>query len=234
MNRYFFEHFIMMSWYTKDRRLTLFQIAAQLNVMMFSHVSAILLCGGGSTRMGQDKGLINWEGRPLVLHMVEYLQTMFQEVLLVTGSRRRYANLVDLPIYTDQIPNIGPLGGIYTGLLVSSNDWNLVIAYDMPCVRTALVTLLVEEIETKYKVIVPYVNGYFEPLLGLYHKDCLPEIERMIATSNLKPIELFWRVLTKVIPTEKLRQVDPHLISFLNINTQEELRLASRTCPRNQ
>lgn len=198
-----------------------------LVTQLTSHkASAILLCGGRSTRMGRDKGLLEWEGRPLIVHAAELLQSMFQEVLLVAGDKKRYAGLLNLPILGDRIAGLGPLGGIYTGLLASSNGWNFVLACDMPRVRPTLIALLLSEIEEAYKVVVPRVRGHFEPLLAFYHKDCLPQIECLIAAGTLKPIELYALVPTKVVPQGRLRRVDPDLESFSNLNAPEDLKLA--------
>ncbi|MFQ6033462.1 MAG: molybdenum cofactor guanylyltransferase, partial [Candidatus Bipolaricaulia bacterium] len=118
-----------------------------------SNLSGILLCGGRAARMGRDKGLIEWEGEPLIARLAKLLQGLFQEVLVVTGRERRYQDLLDLPILEDRIKGAGPLGGIYTGLLHSSNDYTLVVACDMPLIRPELIELLAGEIDGSWAIV---------------------------------------------------------------------------------
>lgn len=200
---------------------------------MQREVSAILLSGGRSARMGQDKARIDWDGKPLVTHMVQLLQNLFQEILLVTGDTPRYTEIVDVPVLPDRRKGLGPLGGIHTGLHASSNDWNLVLACDMPYVRLSLIARLVDEVDDRYKVVVPEVTGYFEPLLALYHKSCLPEVDRLIAAHRLKPIELYTLVPTKVLPHEYIERIDPGLSSFFNLNAPHDLPSTPGSRPRN-
>jgi len=130
---------------------------------MFKDISAILLCGGRSTRMGRDKGLIEWESEPLVVRLATLLQTLFEEVLVVTGKKPRYRELLDLPILEDEIKGLGPLGGLYSGLLASTNEYNLAAACDMLLIKPELIALLTGEIDDSW-IIVPQVRGYLEPL----------------------------------------------------------------------
>ena len=190
---------------------------------MFKKISAILLCGGCSARMGRDKGLIEWEGQPLVVRLAELLQGLFQEVLVVTGQKPRYRDLLDLPILEDKIKGLGPLGGLYSGLLASANEYNLVAACDMPLIKPELIALLVGEIDDSW-IIIPQVRGYWEPLPAVYSKRCLPAIERLIGSGRPKLQGLCELVPTKTVPEARLREVDPKLESFFNLNVPEDLR----------
>ena len=185
---------------------------------MGGELGAILLCGGRSRRMGRDKGLIEWEGEPLVVRAARLLRGFSTEVLVVTGTAVRYRELLDLPVLPDAIPNLGPLGGIYTGLLHARHEYNLVLACDMPLVRPKLLELLISEVSPEFAVIVPRVREFFEPLLAIYTKRCLPAIERLLAAGKRKPTDLYGLVPTKIVPEERLREVDPKLESFFNLN----------------
>lgn len=197
---------------------------------MVAHLSAILLCGGRSERMGLDKGLIEWAGRPLVVRLAELLEGLFEEVLVITGQERRYTDLLELPILEDRIKGLGPLGGIYTGLLAARNDCSLVAACDMPQIKPELIELLVGEVN-RSSIIVPRVHGYMEPLLAVYSKRCLPAIEQLINSGKPKLHDLCELVPTKIIPEERLRAVDPQLEGFFNINLPDDLRLRDARQP---
>lgn len=198
---------------------------------MFKDISAILLCGGHSARMGRDKGLIEWDGQPLIVRLATLFQGLFEEVLVVTGQKPRYRDLLDLPILEDEIKGLGPLGGLYSGLLASANEYNLVAACDMPLLKPELIALLAGEIDGSW-VIVPQVCGYLEPLPAIYAKRCLPAIERLISSGRPKLQGLCELVPSKIIPEARLREVDPQLESFLNLNVPEDLsRIGIRQQP---
>jgi len=189
---------------------------------MFKEISAILLCGGCSVRMGRDKGLIEWEGQPLVVRLASLLQGLFEEVLVVTGQGPRYRELLDLPILEDRVKGLGPLGGLYTALLASSNEYNLVAACDMPRLKPELLALLAREIDGSW-LIIPQVRGYLEPLPAIYSKRCLPTVEQLLSSGKPKLQELGELVPTKIVPEGELRKADPKLESFFNLNVPEDL-----------
>lgn len=176
--------------------------------------------------MGQDKGLIEWEGQPVVARIAKLLRGLFPEVLAVTGHTRRYVELLEplgVIVLADRIGGLGPLGGLYTGLLASSADYSLAVACDMPRIKPELVRLLVGEIEPRSWAIVPQVRGTLEPLLAIYSRRCLPKIEELLDQGRLKLQGLCELVSKKVIPEERLREADPKLESFLNLNRPEDL-----------
>ena len=194
---------------------------------MRKEIGAILLCGGRSARMGQDKGLVEWDGQPLVVRAARLLRGLSVEVLAVTGYSRRYVELLEplgVTVLADRVPGLGPLGGIHTGLLHSKREYNLVLACDMPLVEPALLELLIDEISPEFAVIVPQVRGFFEPLLAIYSRRCLPAIEGLLAAGKRKPIDLYGLAPIKVVPEEKLRRIDPELKSFFNLNVPERMQ----------
>jgi len=197
---------------------------------MFSEVSAILLCGGRSTRMGRDKGLIEWEGQPAVVRTARLLRGLFPEVLAVTGPSRRYVELLEplgVAVLADRIGGLGPLGGLYTGLSASTAEYSLAVACDMPRLRPELISLLVGEIDPEVWAVVPQVRGSLEPLLAIYSRRCLPKLEELIDQRRLKLQELCQLLPRKVIPEERLREADPELESFLNLNRPGDLSALS-------
>lgn len=188
-------------------------------------VSAIILAGGRSRRFGKDKALLIWDGEPLISRLVRLLKAQFREVLVVTGSRRRYTEILDVPILEDIVKDKGPLGGIYTGLLASSNEDNLIMACDMPLLDLRVVSLLLNERDGS-QVVVPEVRGHLEPLLGIYNKSCIPQIEELLERGSLKAHDLLHKVVTKVIPEDRIRAINSDLRCFTNINSQADLDLA--------
>jgi len=191
------------------------------------NVSAIVLAGGRSSRFKRDKALILWEGKPLIVRLVDMLKRMFGEIIVVTGDDRRYEDLLDVIVVDDLIKGKGPLGGIHAGLSSSSNDYNLILPCDMPLLNEKVISLLLDEIDGRSRIILPVVRGYVEPLVGIYHRDCIPFAEMLLRGGKLKVLGLMDFVPTKLIPENRVLEVDPNLTSFLNLNSPEDLKIAT-------
>lgn len=185
-------------------------------------LSAIVLAGGQSRRLGRDKALLPWQGRTLIEHIVAQLKELSDDVLVITGTERRYCELLDVPIFADEIKNIGPMGGLYTGLTHARSEYSLVVACDMPLFTRAIIDLLRSELDSSVRAVVPEVQGHRVPTLAIYHKECLAVIERLLTQGNTALQALLDSAPTKVIPETQLRIIDPELRTFTNLNTLED------------
>ena len=107
----------------------------------YNNITAFILAGGKGKRLTHKKSLIQIDKKPLILQTVIDLLSIFSKVILVSDNRELYSFL-DIPIYEDIIKNIGPLGGIYTGLNISKTDWNFFIACDMPFMNLDIIEIL--------------------------------------------------------------------------------------------
>lgn len=189
--------------------------------------SAIVLAGGHSRRMDTDKALLSWQGEYLIQRIVRLLKKRFKEIWVVTGETKRYTELLDVPVLEDVIKNKGPMGGLYTGLLASSNDYNFVVACDMPLIDLNVLDLLIREIDSS-QIIVPEIAGFNVPTMALYHKSCLVKIEEMLQGKDWSLQSLLKVVTTKVIPEAIIKRVDPQLRCFMNLNTSEDWQRLTR------
>ncbi len=189
-------------------------------------LSVIILAGGYSQRLGQDKALLPWRGRTLIEHIVAHFKRWSDDVLVVSGAEIRYAEILDVPILSDEIRNVGPLGGLYTGLKHARYEHSLVVACDMPLISQAVIDLLRDELDGSAWAVVPEVEGHRVPTLAIYHKKCFSVIERLLAQKRTSPLALLDTIPIKIIPEERLRAVDPTLRSFTNINSLEDWQRA--------
>jgi molybdopterin-guanine dinucleotide biosynthesis protein A len=181
--------------------------------------SALVLAGGSSRRLGRDKALLPWQGHTLIEHIVAQLQAVSDDVLVITGREKRYLELLDVPIFADEIANIGPMGGLYTGLKHARHEYSLVVACDMPLLDRAVIDLLTSELDSSVRAVVPEVQAHRVPTLAIYHKECLFAIERLVSQECTSIQALLDSVPIKIVAETKLRTVDPTLRSFTNINT---------------
>lgn len=193
-------------------------------------VTGIILAGGRSSRLGRDKALLCFEGKPLILRLVRLLEGLCPEVLVITGEERRYMDLLDVPVVADLVKGVGPLGGLYTALAVSSHDHNLVLACDMPLLKPHLLTLLFARIELApwAEAIVPEVRGELEPFPGVYRRNSLRKLARLLKAGRFRVQGLLELLACATIPEEEIRAIDPGLRSFTNLNRPEELEELER------
>ena len=184
-------------------------------------VTGAILAGGRSRRMGSNKALLSFGGRPLIAHALEILRPLFAEVLIVANECPLYAAF-GAPVRSDRIPDKGPLGGIYTALVSSGHPRTFCLACDMPLASAAVIAYLCH-LAPDVDVVVPHSSQGYEPLHAVYSRSCLPHLERMLREDRLRVDELFSAVRVCRVDVEDLRSLDPCLSSFLNVNTPEEL-----------
>jgi molybdopterin-guanine dinucleotide biosynthesis protein A len=185
--------------------------------------------GGESRRMGQDKALMPFLGRPLVQRVVERLAPIADEVILTTNRPEDY-RFLDLPLFPDLKPGRGALGGLYTALKSARCETVAVVACDMPFASRELIEaasrLLVEE---EADVVIPDSGGGLEPMHALYRREtCIPAIEAAIQADQWKLVSWFPQVKVRVLQPDEIELYDPEGLSFWNLNTPEEFAEAER------
>lgn len=184
----------------------------------------VILAGGRSSRMGSNKALLELDGEPLVTRLARRFTAWFEQVVVVTNTPDEYAFL-QLPMVGDRIPGLGPLGGLEAGLRASRFEHAFFCAVDMPFVAEALVRFMVGE-AAGHDIVVPAVDGEFEPMHAVYGKGCLPFITRNLEARRLRLISIFDDVRVRVVQGEELlRFGDPSQL-FFNCNTPADLEQA--------
>ena len=184
-------------------------------------VTGIILSGGKSTRMGENKAFIELEGVPIVRRIYTLFKELFQEVIIVTNQQELFKNF-DSKIYSDLIPNQGALGGLYTGLFFSTFQYSFCVACDMPFIKKALVQYIINHIEGE-DVIVPRTEDGLQPLHAIYSKNCLDPIKKIMEQGKYKIIDFYNWVNVKIVEEKDFTLLDPLRESFINVNTPEEL-----------
>jgi molybdenum cofactor guanylyltransferase len=191
---------------------------------MKEELTGIILAGGKSRRMGMEKGLVEFQGHPLIHWSVSVLKEACSEIIISSNSRcYDYLCLKVVPdLYTDS----GPMGGIYSCLLESENRVNLVLSCDMPFVKTTIFNYLAKQIG-QARICVPWhEQDHFEPLCGIYLKDSLPDMQTFIAAENYKLPELFSRTNFRAVSVKDIHPPLPEYF-FMNINSPSDLEAAN-------
>jgi molybdopterin-guanine dinucleotide biosynthesis protein A len=188
--------------------------------------AGILLAGGHSRRMGRDKALLPVPGverKTLIEHLSSVLAASCSEAVLVARDAEQavgYA-FAGLRSVIDQIPDVGPLMGLYSGLQAITASHALVIAVDMPCVQPAMVRwLLAQPLDDA--LLVPLVNGIPQVLFAVYPRSILPQVKEQLRVGRRDPRVLLEVAKVRTLDEAQLREVDPQLRSFVNVNTLDE------------
>lgn len=188
--------------------------------MIKHNVTAIVLAGGKSLRMGSDKGIVKLNGKRFIDYILAAVLPNVNEVIIIANNDN-YNNL-GYKVIKDMIQDCGPLGGIYTGLMKSKTENNIVVSCDIPFINSDLIKYIIENISSA-DITVPVYNGNIEPLCAIYTKRTADEIYNLIMINELKIKNIIKYFITKEIHiTKKQRFYNDKL--FVNINTPEELK----------
>ena len=186
-----------------------------------TEIIAAVLVGGKSRRYGRNKALEIFQGERLIDRQLRKVQSMFTEVLVITNELGDYLHL-EVTLLRDVIPGLGPLGGIYTGLLFAQGKSVFVTACDMPFLQPAVVKHMVQ-LSRNNDVVVPQKREGLEPLHAIYSARCLPHIKKMLERGKLQVVSFFPAVKVCRLSQEELQKLDPHGLSFFNINTPDDM-----------
>src|ERR1700690_2406119 len=192
-------------------------------------LSVVIQAGGQSSRMGQDKALKLFLGRPLIQRVIERLQPIADEILVTTNHPDDYAFL-NLSLFTDFKPGRGALGGLYTALFSAKHSIVAVAACDMPFTSAELFKaasdILVQE---EADVVIAKTDEGYEPLHAVYRREtCLSAVDAAIASDKWRMDSWFPQVKLRLLAPEEINRYDPQGVAFSNINTPEEFAQAEQ------
>ncbi|MTI81197.1 MAG: molybdenum cofactor guanylyltransferase [Firmicutes bacterium] len=189
-------------------------------------VSAAILAGGKSSRMGTNKAFLEVRNCRIIDHALDELKQVSNDILIITNTPTEYHRF-SVRVAGDIYPGFGPLSGIHAALTHAENNRLLAVACDMPFVEANLARYLIESVKD-YDVAIPVVEGYFEPLFAVYSKSCIKHIERCMEKKKLRIIDFFSSVKVKYVKEEEISQVADLERVFYNVNTPKELAMAKR------
>jgi len=193
-------------------------------------ITALVLAGGKSVRMGRDKSRLRLGDKTLLERVLESVAPLCGEVVLVTAKGQSLDWLPGGHTFKsvqDLHPERGPLGGLYAGLKASSPPYSVVVGCDMPFLNRRLLAFLAEQART-YDAVVPLVHGRPQPLHAVYSQRCLEAAEGLLARKDAGLRDLMAAVNTKYVSQEEVARYDSRLTSFFNVNTPSDLKEAER------
>lgn len=189
--------------------------------------SVAIQAGGQSRRMGQDKALLPFLGRPLIERVIQRVTSLGEELIITTNNPGDYLEF-NLPLHTDLLPGQGALGGLYTALSVCQFPVVIVVACDMPFVNAGILASSVKMLHlSDTDVVIPHTEEGYEPFHAVYRREtCLPAVEGAIISGEKRLISWFPAMKITPFPEDELLAYDPRGIAFMNLNNREEFKLA--------
>ncbi|HEX9020905.1 MAG TPA: molybdenum cofactor guanylyltransferase [Nitrospirota bacterium] len=192
-------------------------------------MAGIVLSGGENRRMGADKAFLRLSGVPLIEHVLRALRSVSDRIIIVTNSPAAYGSY-GVVVVPDAFDKRGPLTGIYSGLRESTDEYNIVVACDMPFLNPGLLLYMIG-LAGGHDIVVPSVGDFVEPLHAVYRKGLVPVIEQRLRKDARQIQGLFDEIRTRYVTAEEIDRFDPGRRSFVNLNTPEEYeRYREGTC----
>ncbi len=185
-------------------------------------MTAIILAGGKSRRMGSNKSFLKYGDITFLEHQIAKLGKIFDEIIISANDASVYASL-NLPIVPDVMPEKGPLGGICAGLVRAKSLHSFVVACDMPFIHERVILYLMGQIDN-YDVVIPQTSRGLEPMHAFYSKNCIQPMYRCLEEERLRIIDFLPEVKVRVVCEDELRGLDISLQSLINLNNQEEYK----------
>jgi molybdenum cofactor guanylyltransferase len=174
--------------------------------------------------MGKDKALIPLGDKPLIEHVLERVQGLGTEVL-ITSNNPEPLSYLGIRLVQDRDPGAGALSGLLTALEAAHGDYLLIAACDMPFISTELFRYMLQRTKN-FDVVIPYWNGYYEPMHAIYAKTCMPAVKRTLACNKQRLVSFFPEVRVLQICDPVLGAFDHSGKTFFNINTPQDFREA--------
>jgi molybdopterin-guanine dinucleotide biosynthesis protein A len=153
---------------------------------MYDNITGIILSGGKSSRMGENKSLMKIKGKTIIEHVKLLMQSLFNEVILITNDQHEY-EFLGLKMFSDIFLRMGPLAGIHSGLFNSLTQKNFIISCDIPLMTPEMIKYLVD-FKTDKPVTIAKADGYLQQLCGVYDKICLPFAEEILSNKNTSEV----------------------------------------------
>lgn len=191
-------------------------------------IGGLILAGGRSSRFGTDKAFELLKGKPLLEYVLDALSPVAGALFIVADSSERFAPFADRSsILVDELPGLGPLGGLSTGLKASPDDFNFVAPCDTPFINPQLVSYMLKQASGS-DALVPRSLGRLHTVNAVYSKKCLPAIEESLESGLFRISSIFDKIRVSYLDDGVIKEFDADRRSFFNVNTRQDMDEAIR------
>jgi molybdenum cofactor guanylyltransferase len=175
----------------------------------------IILAGGKSSRMGEDKGLMSLFGKPMISYVIETVQDICDHIIIVSDNPN-YKQF-KYQVVKDVFKEKGPLGGIYSGLNSSVHEKSLLLSCDIPYIKTSLLEFLIDHSQG-FDITVARYQERLHPLIGIYSKKCTDQLKNLIEENKLKISDAFQLFNTNIVDVDEFDALE-----FKNLNSKNDI-----------
>jgi len=180
-----------------------------------NNITGIILAGGKSSRMGSDKGFLSLNGSSFMSHIIKAVQPWVTNVLIVSNNSDY--DVFNLKRVEDILEDSGPLAGLYSGLLHSETEHNLIVSCDVPLLNGVILKKLIEAFDTETDIVQLQSQGRTMPLVAMYKKQCMHQCLELLERGERR-----LRVLAEGLNTKTII-LDSELDKYVkNINTIDQ------------
>lgn len=200
---------------------------------MYNDITGVILAGGKSSRMGVDKSFLKIGNQTIIERILELMQSIFSEVIIITNTQEDY-DYLNLPVFEDIYKWKGPLAGIHSALKHSSTEKNFVISCDVPLMSKEMIEYIINY-DTDKPIVFCEAAGYHQPLVGVYSKIVLDEIEIFLAKNKTGD-----KSFHKFLNNAEAEIIDPTSLTFyknelfFNVNRPEDFEEIKKYFLRNK
>jgi molybdopterin-guanine dinucleotide biosynthesis protein A len=195
--------------------------------------SAVILAGGFSRRFGRNKGLVVLAGKPLIIHVIDRVSKVVDDVLVVVSSvvqKNKFEAILEekANLVIDKDDSQSPLVGTITGFETAEGEYSLLLPCDTPLVSTQIVQFLLDMCTNRSAAIPRWPGGYIEPLQAVYRTESALTAAKTALKQGKMNMQSMIENLRGVryISTMVLQQLEPDLLTFFNVNTPQDLKKA--------
>ena len=183
-----------------------------------SNITGIILAGGKSSRMGEDKALKKFNNLALIEYTIKKIQPQVNSIIINTNQNQKEYQQFGFPLIADLNPDrLGPLSGIYSSLKKITTDWAFFSACDTPYLPNDTVACLFHEAQQQHKLIaVVETNKKLQPLVLLVHKNLSDSLEKFLSSGERKTQQ--WILQQQPAIIDYSNEID----AFVNINTTQD------------
>jgi molybdopterin-guanine dinucleotide biosynthesis protein A len=188
--------------------------------MVSGKVTGFVLAGGLSSRMGEDKSLMLFRGKPLIMYAIEALSPVCEKVII--SSNLPVYEFTDCDVWPDELPVQAPINGLYSCLKKSKTDWNFILTCDMPFTGSQLFAYLLEQAHGEDAVIPVHAEELVEPLCGLYNRSSLDVLEHRVEVEQYGILKLLQYIRCRYVnigPDQEFYNKE----MFSNLNSPSDL-----------
>ncbi len=185
-------------------------------------LTGIILCGGKSKRMGENKALLKINGKCIISYVVDILQPLCNEIIISTNNKE--LDFLPYRKVNDIFNDIGPISGIFSALLKSTTNKNIVLSCDTPFINSNLLNQMLSYSHS-YDIVLPKFNNHLQTMTGFFSKNIIPAVNEEIGKGNYIPPKIYEKCKLKKIEIDKRNPYYNENL-FFNINSQDDYKKA--------